>query len=138
MPFQKGDLVKLNPNSNGSNAYKSLSAGSTYAVEALGSRCSFCGTSYTGASVKVMGVYYCENAFVPAAHSAGVPAPVAGQVAPVAAAKGGISKHRDPARQLYATDVDWFDCLPDATADEAKRLPTLEQLYAMEQERLKR
>lgn len=118
----KGDLIILAPTSNGSSAFTALKTGRTYQVESLGKSCSRCSLSGDGATVKVLGRYYCSASFVPQ----GQPVP-ANQ-----STSGDTGTKRDPARSLYASDVDWFDCLPDPTVEEYKSLPTLDELYERE------
>lgn len=123
--FNVGDRVTLAPRSNSSKAFSVLSHAVTYTVEALGSKCSTCtnaGLPPVNGSVKVMGSYFCAEAFVPASGLA-KPAAAAG------AASGGVAMRReDPARTLYKSDADFWDTLPDPTHEEYQKLPSYEQL----------
>ena len=118
MPFNVGDEVQLGKD-NGSSAFSSLRPGQKYSIENLGTKCSHCGIQgQAGASVKVLGVYYCAASFVAYAQQK------------VQGGSGGSG--RDPARDLYNGSVEFWDTLPDATHEDYKTLPTLEQLYERE------
>jgi hypothetical protein len=123
--FNIGDVVVLGPTPNGSSAFVRLKPNMTYTVEALGSTCSRCGLSgAVGASIRILGAYYCAASFVLAAQ----PAAAIGK----SGGTGEVAK-KDPGRSLYSGEVDWFDTLPDPTAEEYATLPTLDQIYEREE-----
>ncbi|HEY5956377.1 MAG TPA: hypothetical protein VIV60_07495 [Polyangiaceae bacterium] len=147
--FNVGDIVEINPAMSHGRAPSVFPGGIALTVEGTRPTCSSkgCPNPATG-TVRIHGTFFCAESFVLVRAIASVPsqtpvpanqpmaippAPIPVPVPPpVMTRTRGQSalqaRAEDPARAYYQSETDWFDTLPDATTEEMKTLPTLEQL----------